>query len=248
MIDTAGLLKNLWAEAVHHHVWIQNRVPMHALPEMKTPHEIATGKKPDLSAVCPWGCKAWVKWLDVGKLEPRAQECHFVGIDNELKGYRIYWPGKNRVSIKRDVYFNESLALEPEEAPVEGENKRFTNKNHPQSFNTSRHDPEPSQPVENVPNTSNETHEPENVENAPDIHPELPEKPQEPPIPAPHQRSGQQNSLSSVFPSMTKINSAMENASTLQHHMLVPVLLKLLVLRVLSCWKRKVHWNQGEWS
>jgi hypothetical protein len=191
MIDAAGLPKNLWAEVVCHHVWIRNWVPMHAIPEMKTPHKIGTGKKPDLSAVCPWGCKAWVKRLDIGKLEPRAQECCFVGIDNESKGYRIYWPGKNHVSIEGDVYFNKSLALEPEEATVEGENERFTNKSHPQSSNTSRNDPEPSQPVENVPNMSNKTHEPENVESAPSIHPELPETPQEPPIPAPHQRSRQ---------------------------------------------------------
>jgi len=81
---------------------------------MKTPHEIGMGEKLDLSPVCPWGCKAWVKRLGVGKLEPRAKECCFVGIDSELKGYRIYWPGKNCVSVERDVYFDESEALEPE--------------------------------------------------------------------------------------------------------------------------------------
>jgi hypothetical protein len=62
---------------------------------MKTPHEMGTGEKPDLSAVRAWGTKAWVKRLNAGKLEPRAEEGHFVGIDSELKGYRIYWPGKN---------------------------------------------------------------------------------------------------------------------------------------------------------
>ena len=81
MMDAAGLPKNLWMEAVQHHVWIRNRVPTHTLPEMKMPHEIGTGQKPDLSAIRPWGCKAWVKRLDVRKLEPRAEECHFVGVD-----------------------------------------------------------------------------------------------------------------------------------------------------------------------
>jgi gag-polypeptide of LTR copia-type/GAG-pre-integrase domain len=51
MMEAAGLLKNLWAEAVRHHVWIRNRVPSRALPEMKTPHEMGTGEKLDLSAV-----------------------------------------------------------------------------------------------------------------------------------------------------------------------------------------------------
>ena len=64
-----------------------------------------TREKLDLSAIYPWGCKAWVKRLDVGKLDPRAEECRFVGIDAESKGYRVYWPTKNRVSI---VYFNEN--------------------------------------------------------------------------------------------------------------------------------------------
>ena len=101
------------------------------------PHEIGTGQKPDLSAICPWGCKAWVKRLDVGKLKPRAEECRFVGIDDESKGYRIYWPGKNRVSIERDVYFNEIKAFQPEEAPVEGGNDHSPNLKHPHISNTS---------------------------------------------------------------------------------------------------------------
>jgi hypothetical protein len=83
MMEAAGLPKHLWAEAVRHHVWIWNRVPTCALPEMKTPHEIGSGEKPDLSAVRPWGCKPWVKRLGVWKLEPRAEECCFVGMDSE---------------------------------------------------------------------------------------------------------------------------------------------------------------------
>ena len=62
-------------------------------PQIKTPHEIAMGKKPDLLAVHSWGCKAWVKLLDARKLESRAAEGRFIGIDNESKGFRIYWPG-----------------------------------------------------------------------------------------------------------------------------------------------------------
>ena len=77
-----------------------------ALKQNKTPLELATGMKPDLSSIHPWGCKAWVKQLGVGKLEPRVEEGHFVGVDSESKGVRIYWPGKNCISIKRDVYFN----------------------------------------------------------------------------------------------------------------------------------------------
>ena len=118
---------------------------MHALPEMKMLHEIGMGQKLDLSKICPWGCKAWVKMLDVGKLEPRAEECRFMGINDKSKGYRIYWPGKNRVSVERDGYFNENKALQPEEAPVEGGNDDLlTNPEHPHTLNASQNTPEPS--------------------------------------------------------------------------------------------------------
>ena len=121
MLEASKLPNNLWAEAISHHVWIQNRVPTRTLRYDKTPLEMATNIKPNLSGVHPWGCKAWVKRLDVGKLESRAEECRFVGFDSESKAFRVYWPGKNRVSIERDVYFNEKEALEPDEVQIEGE-------------------------------------------------------------------------------------------------------------------------------
>jgi hypothetical protein len=52
MMIAAGLPRNLWAEAVHHNVWLRNCVPTQALPGSKTPHEVAMGEKPDLSQLC----------------------------------------------------------------------------------------------------------------------------------------------------------------------------------------------------
>ena len=136
-------------EPAHH------RVPTRTLKHDKTPLEVATGHKPDLSNVHPWGCKAWVKRLDVGKLEPRAELCHFVGVDSESKGFRVYWPGKNRVSIERDVYFNETEALANDEVLIEGETDTHTNSN----------TPHPSQSDVNPPPIQNDQNEPEIAEN-----------------------------------------------------------------------------------
>jgi hypothetical protein len=111
MMIAAGLPLSLWAKACRHSVWIHNRVPTCVLPDFKTPHEMATGEKPNLVGMHQWGCKVWVRKLDAGKLDARAEEGCFVGIDSESKGYRIYWPGKNRVSIEKDVYFNEDEEL-----------------------------------------------------------------------------------------------------------------------------------------
>ena len=55
MMEAAKLPRNLWAEAISHHVWIHNRVPTRALKIPKTPLEMATTHKPDLSNAYPWG-------------------------------------------------------------------------------------------------------------------------------------------------------------------------------------------------
>jgi hypothetical protein len=40
-----------------------------------------------------------------GKLEVKAEEATFVGVDQESKGYRIWWAAKRKVSIERNVTF-----------------------------------------------------------------------------------------------------------------------------------------------
>jgi hypothetical protein len=94
-----------------------------------------------------------------------------------------------------------------------------------------------------VSNTLNETDEPKNIKNASKIHTEVPHQKL---LFLLHIRDLDNETFSLAFPCMAKVNSAVENTSALQHHMLVPAPLKLLVLRGFSCWKRKVHWNQGE--
>jgi hypothetical protein len=69
----------------------------------------------------------WVKWLDAGKLDPRAEEAHFVGFNEESKGFQIYWPKKHKVSIERDVYFDKNQALEPDKVSIEGVEDVFIN-------------------------------------------------------------------------------------------------------------------------
>jgi hypothetical protein len=83
--------------------------------------------KPDLSNLITWGAKVWIKLLDVGKLEPRAIEVNFFGYDGESKGYRVYWPKAQKVSIERDVYFDKQHVFEPESVQIEGENSDLLN-------------------------------------------------------------------------------------------------------------------------
>jgi len=105
LLLSSGLLRNLWAEAMSHSVWLQNRTGTRAL-KGKTPCEMVNGKKPYLGGIQEFGVAAYVKDLRAGKLDPCAQKGRFVGYDGESKGYRIYWPEKWSISIERNVVFN----------------------------------------------------------------------------------------------------------------------------------------------
>ena len=62
----------------------------------------------------------------------------------------ITWSGALHHS---NVYFNKNKAHMPEEVPIEGENKIFTNFKIPQPSNNSQTAPEPPLHIENVPHT-----------------------------------------------------------------------------------------------
>ena len=121
MIFGANLPQYLWAEAVHHAAWIRARIPSKALPGSITPLEQATGRKPNLSRVLVFGSVVWVKVKDAGKLEPQAVEGHFVGYDEESKGYRIYYLKRRTVIVERDVFFDKDAAVDLDEVAIEGE-------------------------------------------------------------------------------------------------------------------------------
>ncbi|KAJ2929484.1 hypothetical protein H1R20_g7604, partial [Candolleomyces eurysporus] len=96
----------LWAEAIRFSVWLHNRQFTTSVPTLKTPFEIVTGKKPDLSTLHPWGAKVLVKDLKAGKLQSRVREGHYLGPDEEALGSRIYWEGKRTITVEREVFFD----------------------------------------------------------------------------------------------------------------------------------------------
>ena len=74
----------------------------------KTPYEAAFGKKPDLSDVREWGDKVWV-WIEGGdKLGGRVREGRWMGVSDESKGVRVYWPDKKTISTEQNVYFDKT--------------------------------------------------------------------------------------------------------------------------------------------
>jgi len=185
MMIAAGLPRFLWAEAIHHDVWLCNRAPTRALSITKTPYEVATGMKPDLTNLLEWGIPIWVKILDAGKLDVRADEVRFVGFDEESKGVRVYWPKQRKVSVERDIYVDKSRALLPDEVSIEGVEDVFTNldtSHKTPAIHTTNDTPHTNQTSNSKTNERN-TNEPDASPNQHNIRPASPENDS-------HQRQG----------------------------------------------------------
>lgn len=88
-------------------VYLQNRLPSRVIG--KTPFELWSGSKPDLSHIKVFGSSAYVQIpaSKRSKLDQKAVKLIFVGYSDEHKGYRFLDPETNRVAISRDARFME---------------------------------------------------------------------------------------------------------------------------------------------
>jgi hypothetical protein len=120
MLIGRDMPKFLWGEAISYASWLRNRLPSRATPG-HTPYDLVHGRRPDVSPAHEFGIKIYVHTNDAGKLEARAEEACFVGVDEESKGYRVYWPTRRRISVERNVSFVPSTVTVANDVPVEGE-------------------------------------------------------------------------------------------------------------------------------
>jgi hypothetical protein len=112
MIHDQDLPMCLWAEVAMATVYVQNRLSHSALG-LKTPEEMFTGKKPEVSHLKIIGCPVFIH-IPKGKrnkLEPSGKKGIFVGYCEVSKAFRIYIPGHHHIEISRDVTFDEDVAL-----------------------------------------------------------------------------------------------------------------------------------------
>lgn len=89
MLDTAGLPKAWWGEALLTSNHVLNRVPNRN--KDKTPYEVWIGRKPSLSYLRTWGClaKVNVPITKKRKLGPKTVDCVFLGYANHSIAYRF---------------------------------------------------------------------------------------------------------------------------------------------------------------
>src|SRR6266581_6500927 len=113
----SGLPKSLWGKAVRHAVWLKNRTGTRAL-DGKTPFQALFGRPLDLSSPRVWGSRVWVHGPDRSKLDVRAREARWLGVDVDAKAHRVFWPGTGTVTVERNVYFATSAQFEGEETII----------------------------------------------------------------------------------------------------------------------------------
>lgn len=108
--------KFLWAEAIATSVYVHNRLLDKQSSEI-TAFEQVFKKKPDLSNLRVFGCKAFTHIpKETRKVwDPKAKPLVFVGYDSNSRKYRLYDPEKKSIIISRNVSFSEKEDMLPDQ-------------------------------------------------------------------------------------------------------------------------------------
>uniref|UniRef100_A0A6V7M0T8 Integrase catalytic domain-containing protein n=1 Tax=Bracon brevicornis TaxID=1563983 RepID=A0A6V7M0T8_9HYME len=109
MLIDAGLADQYWGEAVMTAGYVQNLLPTRVRD--KTPFELFFDKKPDISHLRVYGCKAYAhipKQMRL-KLDNKTRECIFVGYSQESKAYRLLEENTGKILTSRDIKFVENI-------------------------------------------------------------------------------------------------------------------------------------------
>ncbi len=108
MLKDSELSDNMWGEAVTTANYIRNRSP--TSQNSKTPWELFSGKRPDVSNMRVFGATAYVHVPQPfrKKLDSHSQKGIFVGYELTSKVYRVLLDS-GKMSIIRDVIFDEDL-------------------------------------------------------------------------------------------------------------------------------------------
>jgi transposase InsO family protein len=103
--------KSYWGDALLTAAYLINRMPSRVL-EFKTPLEVLSPPFSTSKGVSPkvFGCVCFVHihGQTLGKLDPRALKCVFVGYSPTQKGYKCYHPHSRKRFVSMDVTFFES--------------------------------------------------------------------------------------------------------------------------------------------
>ena len=99
----------LWSLAVAHAMWIKNCVFTHSLEPSNSPYQVYFGRKPNLSSLHLFGCKAYLHTpkINQSKFSECSTECVHVGFAPKKSAYTLYNREKRHLFESRDVEFEE---------------------------------------------------------------------------------------------------------------------------------------------
>ena len=105
----AGLSNSFWIYAVKAKLHTYN-VTLIKRADYKTPTELWSGNRPNISHLRVFGCQAWVHILKKrrSKLKPKSREMIFIGYEPGSKGYQFWDTAHHRIEISRDVKFDKT--------------------------------------------------------------------------------------------------------------------------------------------
>ena len=108
MLFDSGLSKGFWAEAAATAAYLINRYPKKSL-HGKTPEEVWSGVKPDLSHLRIFGCdaEALIPSKSRGKIDNVTVKCKMLGYEPNKKGYRLWNIVDRKIFAARHVRFFE---------------------------------------------------------------------------------------------------------------------------------------------
>ena len=109
LLIQSRLPKKLWNYAVRISAHIRNRC-FNRRTE-KTPFEMFTLKKPDISNMHIFGSTCFAYIQNPSKLEPRSEKGIFIGYDPQSPAYLIYFPESEEIKRVRSVIFHETTPL-----------------------------------------------------------------------------------------------------------------------------------------
>jgi len=109
MLQTPGLAKSFWAQAVKTACYVINRSSSTAIG-LKTPIKMWQGKPPNYSSLHIFGCPVYMIYnsQERTKLDPKSRKCIFLGYADGVKGYYLWNPTARKVVVNRDVIFAEN--------------------------------------------------------------------------------------------------------------------------------------------
>ena len=106
MLYEGNLSAGFWIFAFICTVYLMNCSPVSCLPK-STPKEAWSGIKPDVTALRPFSCPAYVHFPKCTKLSFRTKKCDMIGYKPGTKAYQLWDPQAHKVIVSHDVIFNE---------------------------------------------------------------------------------------------------------------------------------------------